>query len=250
MTRPSSKSNDPLFAQFVREAGIDLEQVNAADLRLAFDCRQRDPRALAELDRRIRAACAGLAAKKKALLVHDVDELCQRVRERVLVGGDRSRLAAYRGQGALSRWLHAMAASIAIDAARELEARREEPEGSDELLELSAAGDSAELRLLKARDKRAFSAAFKTALGELSARDRTVMRMRFADQLGLDEIARTYAVHRTSVMRWLESSQRTVLRRTRVLLGDQLRLSPDELDSLIRDLELSFSDRVSRLFAR
>ncbi len=241
-------SIDDRFQKYVTDAGIELAEVNAPDLRLAWDCQQQEPAALAELDRRIRAVCSGMS-KKKGLEVRDVDELCQRVRERVLVGGARARIAAYRGKGALVKWLQAVAASVAIDAAREVKARREE-DGEDELLALSASGDSQEARLLQARDKRAFTAAFKTALGELPARDRTVMRMRYLDQANLDDIAKTYGVHRTSVMRWLEGSQDRVLRRTRELLGEQLRLSTKELDSLLRGLELSFSDRVSRLFAK
>jgi len=224
------------------------DDVNTADLRLAEQCRRQEPAALAELDRRIRAVCAGLS-KKRGLEVRDLDELCQRVRERVLVGGPRARITAYKGKGALVKWLQAVAASVAIDSAREVNARREE-DAEDELLAMSAAGDSAEARLLQARDKRAFSAAFKTALGELPPRDRTVMRMRYLDQANLDDIAKTYAVHRTSVMRWLEASQARVMKRTRELLGQQLKLTAEELDSLLRGLELSFSDRVSRLFAK
>ncbi|MBL8950990.1 MAG: sigma-70 family RNA polymerase sigma factor [Myxococcaceae bacterium] len=241
-------SNDTRFEKYLRDTGLDTADVNTTDLRLAWECQQQDPAALAELDRRVRAVCAGLS-KKKGLEVSDLDELCQRVRERVLVGGPKARIAAYKGKGALVKWLQAVAASVAIDASREVKARRED-DGEDELLELKATGDSAEARLLQARDKRAFSAAFKTALGELPPRDRTVMRMRFVDQANLDDIAKTYGVHRTSVMRWLESSQERVMRRTRELLGASLKLSTGELDSLLRGLELSFSDRVSRLFTK
>ena len=239
-------SNDDRFQQYLREAGLDAGGVNVPDLRLAWECKHQDAGALAELDRRVRAVCSGMS-KKKGLEVRDLDELCQRVRERVLVGGSKARIVAYKGKGALVKWLQAVAASVAIDAAREVKARREDDGGEDELLELKATGDSAEARLLQARDRRAFSAAFKAAIAELAPRDRTVMRMRFVDQANLDDIAKTYGVHRTSVMRWLEASQERVMRRTRELLGQSLKLSTGELDSLLRGLELSFSDRVSRL---
>lgn len=237
-------TDDEEFRAFVREAGLASGTVNLEDLRLAWKSRRRDPVALAELDRRIRAVCAALR-RREGLVVLELDELCQRVRERLVV---RDRLAAYRGKGALVKWLQAVAASIAIDAARAQHARKEDDD--DELLAAAASDESAEARLLKSSGNKAFSAAFKAALEELPARDRTVMRMRYVDQANLDDIAKTYGVHRTSVMRWLEASHRAVLAGTRERLVKQLKLSGAELDSLIRGLELSFSERVSRLFAK
>ncbi len=242
MSRPKT------FDAFLDEQGIDRAEVNLDDLRLAFDCLQQEPRALAELDRRIRAVCAGVS-QKKGFHVGDVDELCQRVRERVLVTPQGGRLAAYRGRGALVKWLQAVAASVAIDAARAAQARREDSD-EDEVLAATATSESAEGRLLHATGKRTFTAAFKAALDELPARDRTALRMRYVDQANLDDIARAYGVHRTSVMRWLEAAQQQLLRRTRELLGAQLKLSPSELDSLMRDFELSLEERLSRLFPK
>lgn len=237
------------FAAWLKEQGIDAAQVNLPDLQLAFEARRNDVKAIAELDRRIRAVCEGLS-RKKGLVIADVDELAQRVRERVLVGGKNSgaRIAAYQGKGALVKWLQAVAASVAIDSDREVKARREDDD-DDELLVMAAAEESAEARLLKARGKKSFSEAFKVALAELPTRDRTVMRLRYVDQANLDDIAKMFNVHRTSVMRWLEAAHAQVLGRTRGLLIEKLKLSDQDIDSLIRELELSFSDRVSRLFA-
>ena len=52
-------SSDSRFRQYVAQAGIELAEANASDLRLAWDCQQHEPQALAELDRRIRAALKG-----------------------------------------------------------------------------------------------------------------------------------------------------------------------------------------------
>jgi RNA polymerase sigma-70 factor, ECF subfamily len=241
-------SRPKTFDAFLDEQGLDRAEVNVDDLRLAWECLQHDPKALAELDRRIRAVCGGLS-QKKGFEVRDVDELCQRVREKVLVTPQGGRLSAYRGRGALVKWLQAVAASVAIDAARAAQARREDSD-EDEVLAATATSESAEGRLLHAAGKRSFTAAFKAALDELSVRERTALRMRYVDQANLEDIARAYGVHRTSVMRWLETAQQQLLVRTRELLGAKLKLSPSELDSLMRDFELSLEDRLSRLFPK
>lgn len=240
--------------RFAAEVGPRLKPGEApdalvlADLWLASQALGGDAAALAEVDRRVRTVCRALRGRKGGLAV-DVDELSQRVRERVLVGGPRAapRLAAYTGRGALLKWLQAVAATVAIDVHRHEAVRPQADDDEDALLAVAAGQSSAESQLLRARTRRAFTQAFKAALAETSPRERTVLRMRYLDEANLEDIAALYKVHRTTVMRWLEAAHAGVLSRTRALLSQQLALPRAELDSLMRGLDVSFSERVSRL---
>jgi RNA polymerase sigma-70 factor (ECF subfamily) len=220
--------------------------VNLADLFLAFEARSGSAPALAELDRRLRAACA-LVRNRDTL---ELDELVQRVRERVLVGGPRSppRLAAYAGKGALVKWLQAVAATTAIDARRA--AAGDEEAGDDALVKAASGWEAADVQLGDAQSRRVFARAFKAALTGLNDKERTVLRLRHVDRANLDEIALLYKVHRTTVMRWLEQTHAQVLGETRRAMAAELGLRGKALDSLIRGVELSFADRVSQLLGR
>jgi RNA polymerase sigma-70 factor, ECF subfamily len=234
------------FCAELERRGAAVEELNLADLFLAFRARQKDPQSLAEVDRRIRIA----AAKVKLRGALDLDELAQRVRERVLVGSAQAppRLAAYAGKGALLKWLQAVAATTAIDATRAV--GPEEAEREEAAFQAAASSVSADVALGDAQSKRAFTRAFKAAVEKLPARERTVMRMRYVDQANLDEIAVLYKVHRTTVMRWLESSHAQVLEETRLAMARELGLRGKALDSLIRGVELSFAERVSQLLQK
>lgn len=230
-----------------RGAAKDLAAFNVPDLFVAFLALRGEQPAVAEVDRRLRAACRLVRIGGEL----DPEELVQRVRERVLVGGPRSppRLAAYAAKGALVKWLQAVAATTAIDARRSA-AARPEADDDDAVLAAAAGGQGADGQLADAQSKRAFAKAFKAAVARLPSRERTVMRLRYVDQANLDDIATLYKVHRTTVMRWLEAAHAAVLQETRRAMAEELELSGRALDSLIRGVDLSFADRVSRLLTR
>ena len=75
------------------------------------------------------------------------------------------------------------------------------------------------------------------------------MRMRYVDNLTVDDIAKTFTVHRTTAMRWLERAQLQVMATTRSLLAKRLGVPSREVNSLVRALEPSINDRISRLLA-
>lgn len=222
-----------------------LEAINPADLLLAFAALKGDPVAARELDRRLIRAVRVAVTRFDGL---NLDELQQQVRQRVLVGdGAGPRLARYTGRGAITAWLKAVATSLAIDECRRLHPERYANE--DELVATATSEAGPEEKLLSAQQKHHFNAAFREALTILTPQERTVMRMRFVDNLEIEEIGKAFAVHRTTAMRWLEKAQAQVMTATRKVLGKRLGLRSREVDSVLRAIEPSLNLRISRLLA-
>lgn len=231
--------------QRIAEAGAP-EAVNAADLLLAFATLAGDQIATRELDRRLVRAVRTAVARFEGL---HVEELEQQVRQRVLVGdkGSGPKLAKYTGRGAIVAWLKAVAGSLAIDEARKLKPDRSANE--DELVATASSEAGPEVSLLNAQQKQHFNAAFKEALTRLTPQERTVMKMKFVDDLAVEDIGRAFAVHRTTAMRWLEKAQAQVMEETRKLMAQRLGLRTSEIKSMLRVMQPSIAERLSRLLA-
>lgn len=237
-------------ALLVEKAGGDADTLRALhveDLVLVERALQGERAAHGELERRLVGSCRAGALR---VLGSDAaaDEALQRLRERLLLGGGgtKPRLLSYSGRGPLAKWLRAVGMNVALELKR-----REHPERQDEdaLVELASLDQSPDARVLQARDKVHFQLAFKDALRALEPQLRTLLRMRYVDGLSLDDSAKAFGVHRTTAMRWLEKAHQQVLDDTRAELRVRLRISPKDLNSLVRVLELSLAGRLEQLLA-
>ena len=79
-----------------------------------------------------------------------------------------------------------------------------------------------------------FKAAFGAALGQLGAREQTLLRYHHVDGLNIDEIGAIYRVHRVTAFRWIEKAKDHLVKATLEGLRAKLKLPPDELDSVLR----------------
>jgi RNA polymerase sigma-70 factor, ECF subfamily len=209
-----------------------------ADLLLAAACLANDPRALGYLDalliNEVRRAVAPLDTTNAL-----VDEVTQLVRERLLL--PPARLCDYSGQGSLASWIRAVAVRIALNAKRP--GAREDPVSS--VPDGVIAGADPELALLRSRYREAFRTAFTEAVGGLTPRERTIMRLTSLDGLTCAQVGQMYGKDASTISRWLAASRAVLLEKTRLLLSTQLALSPSGLDSLMRladsELELNIS---------
>jgi RNA polymerase sigma-70 factor, ECF subfamily len=238
---PALAVSDDAFAQYVRarlEPDVELEDADAhlelEDLFLACACAAGDERALTEFERvlmpMVRAAITAAGPSD------DIDEVAQRVRERLLVDAP-SRPAAirsYAGTGPIAGWLRVCAVRHALMLRRG--STRTVPLDTDERVEAAVTTDP-ELTLIKSSALEAFRTAFRAALDDLPARDKNVLRYQIIDGLGSDEIARIYRVHRVTVTRWQAKARHTLLRQTRRRLALALNLDRAGFDSLMGLIE-------------
>ena len=243
---PDTRASASAFAHELSErCGGDatkLEKVVVADLFVAWASLEQDPAALRELERRLKASTARIRSGS-------IEDTLQIARQRLLVGeGKRPRLQGYSGQGPLVKWLRTVLLSITIDTRR-----RERPErytGDHQLLEKASSEAGPDVRMISAKHRGEFTKAFAEALAELSAQERTVLRMRFVDQLNIEDIGNAFGVHRTTAMRWMDAAFQKVLEGTRSRLGERLKIPRAELNSLWRAFQPSLAERLSRLLPK
>lgn len=204
----------------------------AADLYLACACTAQVPAALAAFDAQYLSKVPAYLSRLNAK-AHAIDEVQQLLRQRVLLGGPRHapHIAQYSGRGTLASWIRAAAIRLALNVVR--------AEGRHRHAIHAAAADAPlespdpELELLKAQHGELFEEAFRGALETLSARDRTLLRMRYQKGVAVGAVAASYGVDRTTVSRWLRSAQTILLEETRRLLRERLRLTQSECESLM-----------------
>jgi RNA polymerase sigma-70 factor (ECF subfamily) len=219
------------FARHVaaRCAGADprkaIEGLHAADLYLACACARGDARAIALLEERFLAEVPRFLAPMR-LPVSAVDEVRQLVRERLLVG-DPPRIADYAGRGPLAGWLRVVALRLASDLRREGAGTKERAD------EPAIPAVDPELLLVKRRYGEAFNQAFADAFAALDPEERNLFRLFYLDGLNLDRIAIVCQVSRATAGRRMLAARKRLLDGTLRLVGERLRVPPDELESLL-----------------
>jgi RNA polymerase sigma-70 factor (ECF subfamily) len=227
------------FAAFVAErlapgasAAASLERLWLADLALASGCAGGDTGAIAILDRMVgdQVRAAADSARAGAAVV---DEAAQVVRTALLVPRAERPPAIldYAGRGPLAGWLRITATREVV---RLLRPQRREVELREHLIDSEATAADPVLSGLKRRYRGELADAFHTALAELGARDRTLLRYQLVDGLSIDDIAALHRVHRATAARWLARVRDDLVDVTRGLLAEKLGMGDDEVVSMLR----------------
>jgi RNA polymerase sigma-70 factor (ECF subfamily) len=213
-----------------------LAALHAADLYLACACGDGDRAAIDLLDEHFLTPVAGFLQRRG--FPEDVKQV---VAEHLLVareGADR-RIARYAGRAPLETWMRL----VALHRASRSFARDDERRALGELeaLWIGTTEPDPELSVMRTQCRSEFREAFAVALAELDARARNVVRFHFIDGLTADMIAATYGVSRRTVHRWLQDALARLAATTRRRLGERLKLSTHDLDSLVRGLDTALA---------
>jgi len=232
---PTVNLPEPMFARALGDRGG--EGVVAADLYLACAASHGVPEAVEIFERQYMSRVPQLVGHLH-LAPHALDELCQRVRELLLVArADKpAKLAEYAGRGTLLGWLCVVAVRVAIDQLRS-DRRHAADELPDELPFLDSVSNEPELVLLRTRFRPRFHEALRAASAALTKRERHLLRMRFVDGLTLDQMASLFRVTKSTVHRWIERARACFLRSVRRFFRDEVGLSASEIDSVVRLLQ-------------
>jgi RNA polymerase sigma-70 factor (ECF subfamily) len=225
------------------DPAADLARRNAADLYLACGCVRGDVRALEALEALIlpevvrKLAALRLAADQRAEVIQAL-----RVRMLVAASGD-CELASYDGRAPLVTWLRVAAAQMAQRLSGR--ASRHAPLDDDRLDEISPGVPDPSLAYLKRHYGAQFRRAFAEAVAGLTARDRNLLRFAIVDELGIEQIAAIYHVHRATAGRQLRQARELLVTATRDRLRAILGVSEPELDSILRSA-MSLSELTLR----
>ncbi len=216
-----------------------LDGLRPADLYLAAACAKGSTAAINAFDRDyMREVDIALARMRiGGARLADVKQL---VRQRLFVGGgtagaptSKGKIAEYGGRGDLRRWVRSVAVRTCLNDLRK--GKREILVDDDHLIAQHAiATDDPEVEYMKRTYSEQFKAAFGEALGQLGAREQTLLRYHHVDGLNIDEIGAIYRVHRVTAFRWLEKAKEQLVRTTLDTLRARLKLPAAELDSVLR----------------
>jgi RNA polymerase sigma-70 factor (ECF subfamily) len=175
----------------------------------------------------------------------DIEEVAQRVRERLLrrAPGGAATLLRYAGQGKLRSFVVVVGTRIALDSIR---GARHERSDEDALLALASPSDP-RAEAMRREAQAGFREAFEVALQALAPRERTALRLHIIDGLRVDEIADFYRVHRVTVSRWLGTARLKILERTREVARERFGMSGSDFETAFSGSRLSLS--LDRLLA-
>lgn len=224
----------------------ELERRHVVDLYLACGCAQGDAAALAALERDVLPQVQRALARLR-LGSDDRVEVIQVLRERMLVAKDGRRgIAAYDGRAALATWLRVCATRLGQRHA----ARGSRTVDLDAALDQLAPGvPDPELAYLKRHYAAQFATAFGDAVASLTPRERNLLRYSVFDELGIDQIAAIYHMHRATAARQIKQARRALAEATRQRLRATLGISESELDSILRVLTSVTDALLVKVFA-
>lgn len=208
----------------------DVGEAHAEDLALARAAAAGDARAIAVIEAlHVRQIPAFVARHK--LGPAEVDELSQRVRERLFVArdGKAPKIADYAGRGPLGAWLRVLVLRMATTDRRR--ARRDEP--LDDATTEALVEQSPEHLLARARWQGAFDEALREAFGALSTEERALFRFQFGAGMTLDQIARVMGLHRATAARKIAAAREALWTTLTRLLRERLKLGAKELQALL-----------------
>ncbi len=213
-----------------------MEALHTEDLFLAHACVLGRPRAHEAFD----ALAAGVIDRAMARLDGGeavADEVRQRVRELVLLPREDGppRIADFSGKSSLAAWVKVIAVREAVRLIKE--SRRDVPADDDQLAEALAPDAGPELAYLKGLYRAEFRAAVREAIELLSDREKVLLRQNALDGVSIDRLAALHGVHRATAARWIQRAKASLLAGTRQVLLDRLRVSPPELESILRLIE-------------
>jgi RNA polymerase sigma-70 factor (ECF subfamily) len=235
---PDVSCDEAAFRERItRAAGSDdvaaLEAVSTDDLYLATACGAGDRRALEAFERRYLSRVAEYVAPLHKPPTF-VDELAQRLRERLFVG-ERRRIDDYSGRGSLEGWVRVTVVRLGhdmIDAER-----RHEPSATEPSEDSFGVTSDPELAYLRQRYLPQFRAAFEQALKALSPMERNLLRFYLVDKLTLEQMAPLFKKSRATVGRLLVECRERLLVATQRALAVQLGAKTSEVESLVTLLQ-------------
>ena len=229
-----------LVAFIARQLGPDqdpaevLDGLRPGDLYLACGCALGDGAAITAFDRAYMRE-VDIALARMRIGPPRSNDVKQLVRQRLFVGppGQPGKIVEYAGRGDLRRWVRAVAVRTCLNDLRK--GKNEILTDDDQLIAQQAIpGDDPEIEYMKRTYADQFKAAFGEALAALGAREQTLLRYHHVDGLNIDEIGAIYRVHRVTAFRWLEKAKEQLVKATLDTLRSRLKLTPTELDSVLR----------------
>jgi RNA polymerase sigma-70 factor (ECF subfamily) len=217
----------------------------AADLALAFAALSGDPTAVAQVDRMLTELEEVLRRRRFAPEI--VEEVLASVRAKLFLPRSdegAGSLEEYRGSGELRGWLRVVVTRAALRMVRTTQRRRET---SDDAIAEMLDDRRLEDQFVKGRYREVFRSAVERAFGQLTARQRAVLRQNVLDGISVEALASLYGVHRVTVSKWLGAARATLAEHVVTELRGQLHAETTEIRQLYAIVESQLDLSLSRI---
>lgn len=200
-----------------------IDEIRADDLCLIVACERGDEKAwedlVANFDSTVKSAARKISSNNE-----DAEDLASSIWAELYGlrtdadGNKKSKLAYYSGRGSLAGWLRAVVSQLAVDQFRkqakfvQIEEDREFENLASEAADnngdaLSAHTDNPEEAFAKNAAASDVSEALSSAIAELKAEDRLILKLYYFDDLKLKDIASTFGYHEATASRKLTRVQ-------------------------------------------
>lgn len=250
-------------------AHIEIEnfvhEIRADDLCLIVACERGDERGwedlVANFDSTVKSAARKMSANNE-----DAEDLASSIWAELYGlrqdadGNKKSKLAYYSGRGSLAGWLRAVVSQLAVDQFRKTSkfVQIEEDREFENLASEAAHGDNnhhgshnenPEDLLTEKQTSSDVSEALKTAIAELDAEDRLILKLYYFDDLKLKDIAATFGYHEATASRKLARVQTDIRKSVERQLRTRHGWTDSEVKRHLSDTAASLGINLETMFA-
>lgn len=257
LLRDDPKASNAAIKEFI-------DEIRADDLCLIIACERGDERAWEDLVASFDATVKS-AARKISSNNEDAEDLASSIWAELYglrqdaEGNKKSKLAYYSGRGSLGGWLRAVVAQLAVDQFRKTSkfVQIEEDREFENLANEAANGDNHHAghldnpeELLTERQTSAdVSAALSTAISEMEAEDRLILKLYYFDNLKLKDIAATFGYHEATASRKLTRVQADIRKGVEKALQKQHGWTESEVKRHLSDAAEGLGVNVEKMLA-
>ncbi len=259
-----------LFKANENAGGADVksfvDEIRADDLCLIIACENGVDSAWEDLVKNYDATVKS-AARKFAKNVEDAEDLAGSIwaelygLKKDAEGKLRTKLSYYSGRGSLGGWLRAVTNQLAIDnfrkeskfvqieEAREFENLAQESSENSENAVIVHGSDNPEENFSRRQTEKDVADALKTAISELGAEDRLILKLYYFDDLKLKDIGATLGFHEATASRKLVRIQTEIRKSVEKNLQKQHGWQQDEVKRHLADAASKLGMNFEKLLA-
>ena len=269
-TQVSAALGKYLFKADENASGADVksfvDEIRADDLCLIIACENGNEAAWGDLVRSFDATVKS-AARKYARNSEDAEDLASSIwaelygLKKDADGKLKTKLSYYSGRGSLGGWLRAVTNQLAIDnfrkeskfvqieESREFENLANESSENSENAKVVHGSDNPEENFSRRQTEKDVSDALKSAVSELEAEDRLILKLYYFDDLKLKDIGATLGFHEATASRKLVRIQTEIRKSVEKNLQTKHGWRKDEVKRHLADAASKLGMNFEKLLA-